>query len=515
MPTPPISLTGNSSGAGPITTLTTRPEAPAQLETNCNPRPQPTFATVFEISPEIGHSFTRAVHEELYGYFYDSMASRFPFVTFLKDTISMREKRPFTYVACVAAAAQSDPTLQCRISRDTLRFLGDHMLLRGEKSLDLLQGLLIMVNWYHVYRNSNPQLMNLVHLAKSLLVDLGLNRRGGSSNYQITPSNDTNKMLHGQREESNQHSLEERRACLGTYHVHATLASSFRRLDTMPWSDHIDECCQVLADSMERPSDAYAVALIRLDHVVDRYRNIEAGQQKLSMPLQTYVRLFSADLESFKKNLPFRLQNDKRMDLHVQTSQICLFERIISSECDIVSHKVEALHACMAGIVQYFDSFMSQPLELFPYFAFLDWSTIAHALDIYAKLSFIEMENWDLEYVRNNPGFLAIVDGTVDTLKRVQAVETVRNPENRSTRFKMSNKRLEMFKQWYLSRIDMEAKTRSERLEANVDPSAPSHEANNGPFFNDFADVLWQDLTTDWSWYDNTANSTTWAQQNV
>lgn len=515
IPTPSVSSIDHYLGSAKTTSLPNRPDG--SLDTSSKGRALPLFATAFEISPEIGHAFIYPAHEKLFEYFHDQMSPHFPFITLTMETAKMRQDRPFTYVACVNAAAQSDPTFQTRITRDILKYLGDHMLLRGEKSLDLLQGLLIMINWYHVYRNSNPQLMNLVHLAKALLVDLALNRRRGASSFQIIPSETANKMIHGQQQDngSSHHSLEDRRACLGAYHVQAKLAASYRRLDTMPWSEHIEECCQILSESMERTSDTYAVALVRLDHLVDRYRNIDAGQQKLTMPVQTYVRLFSADLESFKQSLPFHLQNDADFNLHIQTSQVCLFERIINSDCDIPSHKVEALHTCLAGVVGYFNSFVSQKLEYFPCLSFLTWSTIVHAFDMYAKLSFVEVSNWDLEYVRHSPGFVATVDTMIETFKKAQALEDIRNPESKSVRFNMSIGRLEMFKQWYSSRVDLESKTRMERLQPHIESNATGEESNAVPYFSDFADIVWQDFTTDWSWFDNTFSATTWPQQSV
>lgn len=504
IPTPPISTTERVYSPVRTQIVPTGLDGSTLPEGLTKVRAQ-TAGSAFDVSPEIGHMFIQPAHEKLFGNFYDRMTPYFPFAVLTNEPAKMRQERPFTYVACVMAAAYSDPTLQYRISRDALKYLGEHMLLRGEKSLDILQGLLIMINWYHVYTHSNPQLMNLLHLAKALLVDLGLNRPPGTGLFQIRPSNDANKMLHGQQQDCLQHSLEERRALLGTYHVQAKLSACFRRLDTMYWSEQVESCCQMMQDNTKRDSDPYAVAIVRLDNLVDRYSNVDGGQQKLTMPVQTYVRLFSADLESFKQNLPLFLQGDTILNLHIQNAQICVLERAINADGAMPAHKVEALHACLAGVVEYFESFMSQKAETLPCIPFLMWATIAHAFDIYAKLSFIEAENWDLEYVRNNPGFIAISDAMIRTLNEAAATEDIRNPKSTSIRFKISISRIEKFKQWYLSRVDLESKARTERLE--TEPTVAVDETNFGPYFSDFADIVWQDFTTDWSYFDNTFNA--------
>lgn len=434
------------------------------------------------------------------------MGAHFPFITLTNDSVAMRKERPFTYVACVMTAAHRDPTFQYRISRDILRYLGEHMLLAGEKSLDILQGLLIMVTWYHVYTHSNPQLMNIVHLAKALLVDLGLNRPPGAGLFRIGSSNDGMKLMHGPQLDLHKHSLEERRACLGVYHVSFTISACFRRLDSMCWTDHMEECCQALQNATENASDAYIVALVRLDHLADRYTTIDGGHQTLNMPIQTYVKLFSEELEAFKQSLPPQLQTDGLMNSHIQSARLFLFERVTNSADNLSTPKVEALHACLAGVLEYFEFFMSQAIEEIPRLPFLFWSTIAQALDLFAKLSFIEVENWDLEYVRNNPGFMSIADQIIQKCNEVQLAEEANHPGQPNGRFRRFSSRVDHFKRWYRSRLDLDVRARSEGLEQETEAVATFNNPVSGSHPGEFADMLWQDIFPDfpdWAGLDN------------
>lgn len=57
-----------------------------------------------------------------------------------------------------------------------MKHLTDYMLIRSEKSLDLLQGIIVIAGWYQYHCFMHAQLNNLITLALALVGDLGLNR---------------------------------------------------------------------------------------------------------------------------------------------------------------------------------------------------------------------------------------------------------------------------------------------------------------------------------------------------
>lgn len=56
-----------------------------------------------------------------------------------------------------------------------MRHISDYMLIRSERSLDLLQGIIVMLGWYQYHCIMHAQMNNLIALATSLIGDLGLN----------------------------------------------------------------------------------------------------------------------------------------------------------------------------------------------------------------------------------------------------------------------------------------------------------------------------------------------------
>lgn len=463
--------------------------------------------TIFDISPEIGHFFVAPIHESLFEQYRTSMSGHFPFAPIPSgiSTYNMTRDRPFLYTCCVMSAAHRDPPLQARIAKDILKYISEHMILRGEKSLDLLQGLLVVTAWYHVYTHSNPQLMNLLHLAKALLVDLGLNRPPGFGIFQIKMSSDATEMIHGSKHEARVHSLEERRACLGVYHVYNRYNAAFRRVDPAAWSEHLEQCCQALQTAAEYPSDAHAVAYVRLDHLVERYTGAGGFKPGASMPIHTYVKLFSEEIDRLRQGLPDVLRNCPAMLAEFQTAEISLFEPIIGAECDVPAQKVEAYHACLKKCWAYWETFMNQDVAKVPHLPFLSWTMTAHALDVVARLSFTQTEGWDLFYVRSVAGFDMLSDKMVTLLKNVQTYEDAAYPKSRSIRFKIFCLRIDMFKQWYDSKIQQEALLKEPRGKEHADNEHPSAMTtlDSLPVMSDFSDMLWQDFNIDWSRLDS------------
>jgi hypothetical protein len=59
----------------------------------------------------------------------------------------LRRKRPFLLLSILTFSAQDYPSLQRKLEEELKVTLATKAIIRGEKSLDLLQGLLVYLNW--------------------------------------------------------------------------------------------------------------------------------------------------------------------------------------------------------------------------------------------------------------------------------------------------------------------------------------------------------------------------------
>lgn len=77
------------------------------------------------------------------------MSSLFPFVSVpAKSTVDLRREHPCLFKAMITVASWQNRSLQNRRGEDLTRDLTFRLLIEGEKSLDLLQAMLVRWIWY-------------------------------------------------------------------------------------------------------------------------------------------------------------------------------------------------------------------------------------------------------------------------------------------------------------------------------------------------------------------------------
>ena len=78
------------------------------------------------------------------------LAEHFPFAALYdgQSTQYLLVEMPFLATAISCAALYGDLPRQIEVAQALIKEIGEHMLLKGEKSLDLLLGILVLVAWY-------------------------------------------------------------------------------------------------------------------------------------------------------------------------------------------------------------------------------------------------------------------------------------------------------------------------------------------------------------------------------
>ena len=86
----------------------------------------------------------------LLAFFRDEMSGQFPFVIIPSSTTAaeFRRTKPFLFKAVIAVAYVHDFAGQGEMCQGLVDYLSTNLLLEGEMSLDLFQGLLVFIAWY-------------------------------------------------------------------------------------------------------------------------------------------------------------------------------------------------------------------------------------------------------------------------------------------------------------------------------------------------------------------------------
>ena len=184
---------------------------------------------------------------ELLNVFRKNLARQVPFVYVPAhfNAQSLSEQKPFLYQAIIFAASYHDSVHQLALGQEFTKDVTEHLVMRGEKSLDILQGLLVYISWlvgcfdtftiganmlgnrYNGLFCFKTQLNVLIGLIFSLVLDLHLS-------YPM-PSFENHEKFLGEMKGivSNHHSMwprrteptkEERRTILGCFYIFSTVS---------------------------------------------------------------------------------------------------------------------------------------------------------------------------------------------------------------------------------------------------------------------------------------------------
>lgn len=167
--------------------------------------------------------------------FFQTKAAHFPFVIIPPKTTldSLRRERPFLLLSIITFAAVSNEKLQIQLDLEIRESLSKRIIVESEKSLDLLQGLLVYLTWYvfcsrevsvtdvdryHFYfKMDREQMYQLSQMASAMAVDLGIDRpidQGAPCDYRIMKARPLVFLPKRSPEE-----LEAQRTFLGAYFV--------------------------------------------------------------------------------------------------------------------------------------------------------------------------------------------------------------------------------------------------------------------------------------------------------
>ena len=88
--------------------------------------------------------------DALLSIFQNRLASQVPFVVIPPSMTAehLRSENPFVYMTVLMAASYEDAGIQIMLGKKFLAHVVERLILQGEKTLDLLQSLLIYLSWF-------------------------------------------------------------------------------------------------------------------------------------------------------------------------------------------------------------------------------------------------------------------------------------------------------------------------------------------------------------------------------
>lgn len=207
---------------------------------------------------------------ELWVRYTDMMAPHLPAVVFAPGTTAaeIRTAKPVLFLAIMAASSSELPSVQRVLTRELMQIFADKVIVVGEKSLELVQALLVATMWYWPPEHFEElKFYQLVHIAAVMAIDIGLGRKssvhGGRMGLRKHLPQEWRQMTAKKHALPDPTSLEARRAWLACYFLATNTAMALHRPTLIRWNSFMTECVDVLESSPEAaPTDRYFCHLI-------------------------------------------------------------------------------------------------------------------------------------------------------------------------------------------------------------------------------------------------------------
>ncbi|EKG17482.1 hypothetical protein MPH_05290 [Macrophomina phaseolina MS6] len=267
------------------------------------------------------------------------------------------------------------------------KMLAVRYVMAGERSLELLQGLIIYCAWYPVHlRPKDKRVSQYIRIAVDIVSDLELDNAADGP----LPSPQSS-------------GLDKLRTLLATYLLVSTHAISRNQATTLPFSSWISKCCDTLSQQHSLSQDKALVSLVRMQHIIEQppvtpaeteicLRQVEAdmGPEITSMPSTDTALLFTRIVT-------------------LASPLLTTFQRKPSSRATACSPLLTAaqLASCIPFARAFFAAILALPRAHLTCFSSLDWARFVLCVVLCFRLSFplTHCPEWDVDAARRELRF--------------------------------------------------------------------------------------------------------------
>ncbi|KAJ5180899.1 hypothetical protein N7492_004109 [Penicillium capsulatum] len=202
------------------------------------------------------------------------MADEMPFVVFPPGTTmnDVRREKPVLFLCIIAVSiGPFNKDIQMPLLTEFYQMVADRVVVKGEKSLELVQALLVSAIWYIMPDNMEEmKFYQLIHMAIVVAMDMGLNRR---SMGDLKPLARIREII-AKKPQVSAKALdgpEARRTWVGCYFLGIQVATALRRMQLVKWQPYMDECLQILENHPDAlPSDRRLIWWAKLAYIMEQ-----------------------------------------------------------------------------------------------------------------------------------------------------------------------------------------------------------------------------------------------------
>ncbi|XWX01212.1 hypothetical protein V2A60_009238 [Cordyceps javanica] len=443
------------------------------------------IAETVELVPGFSMNFAEAA-EYLQIYRKDYMPV-FPFVIIEENTKphELYYSAPALFWMIMAAVAQTSEEVDTAIKKWLRHHIADKMIVKQEKTLELLQALLVHLIWgsFHFYIDAETPLF--MNLAQNIVLDLKLDwppEQGQIYKHSMLGAawchmNKTHLMRRRKA-----HTPAEIRAVLGLHYATSVTMSMFRRGPGMAWNNYLTKSCDSIAALCQHPLDETLAATVRLQRIVQKGISALPGTDYVWGPSSTVygpaqemtLCFTSSNMEKFFNSQTPEVQNDVMFRHMYLVMLVRLYEPVLGMQ-PTVSQPDNSANATARPPLRRTDMLWKLADACRALFAARATLTVAQTalrpstmtgflafgIVTASRLLFHEAEDWDPAVARRHFDYGAIMLDTASQYERADAwAKTTgrRRPMlDKAPLFILYAQKLRWIAQWYEARSAADA----------------------------------------------------------
>ncbi|KAF2877566.1 hypothetical protein BDV95DRAFT_480890 [Massariosphaeria phaeospora] len=323
------------------------------------------------------------IHMQLLLESYRTMTDYFPFVTIPKDCFcrDLIQQRPLLMFSVLTAASYDSALLQLTLSREFRKLLMVKIM-NGEKSLDLLQGLLVFIAWHHHYMDSQAVSIHmLLQMCIGIAGDLGLDS---------TPASAKSPFLR-----DNVRDREAKRAHLGCYYLATNLGMMDPgRTRSIAYSPILGSYASELASTWEHPSDTVLPIIVDTCRFMEDVEETFKCQSEQALVARSQFKRLNDKWDSIKSSSKQQasdfktvqwLQLAAHVHLHKLATTLELADR--DSNAWASGFQLSLRITCLRSIEQFLNNSTQLTSGQYEYLSLTDWLHLISALHKLGKLT--------------------------------------------------------------------------------------------------------------------------------
>ncbi|KAF5005057.1 hypothetical protein FDECE_8473 [Fusarium decemcellulare] len=363
---------------------------------------------------------------QMFELYHREMMPLFPFVwiSLEESPEKLLRERPVLYMAIMVVACQRDIDVQQELAQRWREEVGRRIWVQGEKSLGLLQGVLVYLAWHQTHLLLGTQLSNLMHTAMALVTELELDKEP-SSNTKISPGgiDDFTRSQLPQLVRTH----DERRCLLGVFWLSSILSMCVRNVKAMPWRPAISESCLVLQRETQFATDSYLIELVRIQQVASTinatlYNDLDNTETNISSTMLMAVSHLEKEIQELGASLAQGLPQQGLLMMSYYLLQVFLYkvgmdDRLTQAlEPTAINPSPYAMRcsnilvSCLNAVKSLLESFLNLSNSVILSIPYPNWIPMGHAILIFSRLLVTNHSYWDPSILTDLPDFTATLD---------------------------------------------------------------------------------------------------------